>query len=112
MARSLTEPTLELPRLQTVMSEAVVYGELGFSGTPPTTGTAAEEIASLLAELRRPAECLNPCRKTARSKGIQMAKQLKSTRRTPDAAALMQVAAEAGRSLPAAVVRQDKPLVW
>jgi hypothetical protein len=40
-----------------------------------------------------------------------MAKQLKSTRRTPDTAALMQVAAEAGRSLPAAVVRQDKPLV-
>jgi chromosome partitioning protein len=49
----LTElETLELPRLQTVMSEAVAYGELGFSGTLPTTGTAAEEIASLLAELR------------------------------------------------------------
>ena len=50
----LTElETLELPRLQTVMSEAVANGELGFSGTLPTTGTAAEEIASLLAELRK-----------------------------------------------------------
>ena len=40
-----------------------------------------------------------------------MAKELKSARRTLDAAALMQIAAEAGRSLPAAIVRQDKPLV-
>lgn len=43
---------LELPRLQTTMSEAVAYGEIGFSGTAPKDGTAAEEIAALMAELR------------------------------------------------------------
>lgn len=44
--------TLELPRLQAVMSEAVAYAEIGFSGLLPKDGTAAEEIAALLAELR------------------------------------------------------------
>jgi chromosome partitioning protein len=44
--------TMELPRLQTVMSEAVAYGEISFSGTSPKDGTAAEEIAALLTELR------------------------------------------------------------
>lgn len=43
---------LELPRLETVLSEAVAYGELGFAPALPTTGQAAQEIASLLAELR------------------------------------------------------------
>ena len=45
--------TLGLPRMQTVLSEAVGYGELGFSGIAPAAGTtAADEIAELLAELR------------------------------------------------------------
>jgi chromosome partitioning protein len=43
---------LELPRLQTVMSEAVAYGEISFSGTVPKEGTAAEEIATLATELQ------------------------------------------------------------
>ena len=44
---------LGLPRLRTVLSEAVGYGELGFSGTAPAPGTtAADEVAELLAELR------------------------------------------------------------
>ena len=43
---------LKLPRLQTAMSEAVAYGEISFSGTVPREGTAAEEVAALLAELR------------------------------------------------------------
>jgi hypothetical protein len=40
-----------------------------------------------------------------------MAKQLKSTQRSPDAATLRQVASDAGRLLPAAVVRQDRRTV-
>jgi chromosome partitioning protein len=48
----LTElETLGLPRLQAVMSEAVAYAEIGFAGTLPKDGTAAEEIAAFLAEL-------------------------------------------------------------
>jgi len=43
---------LALPRLETALSEAVAYGELGFSPALPTTGLAAQEIAALLAELR------------------------------------------------------------
>jgi chromosome partitioning protein len=43
---------LSLPRLQTALSEAVGYGELGFSGALPMTGPAAAEIAALVAELR------------------------------------------------------------
>jgi chromosome partitioning protein len=43
---------LSLPRLQTSLSEAVAYGELGFSGALPMVGTAAAEIAALVAELR------------------------------------------------------------
>jgi chromosome partitioning protein len=48
----LTElDTLELPRLKAIMSEAVAYAEIGFSGALPKEGTPAEEIATLLAEL-------------------------------------------------------------
>ena len=43
---------LSLPRLQTALSEAVAYGELGFSGALPMTGPAAAETAGLVAELR------------------------------------------------------------
>jgi chromosome partitioning protein len=43
---------LALPRLQTTISEAVAYGEMSFSGRLPEGGPAAEEAASLLAELR------------------------------------------------------------
>jgi chromosome partitioning protein len=43
--------TLDLPRLQSVMSETVAYAEISFSGTMPKDGAAAEEIAALLAEL-------------------------------------------------------------
>ena len=43
---------LGLPRLDTTISEAVAYGEMSFSGALPTTGTAAEEVAGLMAELR------------------------------------------------------------
>jgi chromosome partitioning protein len=43
---------LELPRLDTTLSEAVAYGELGFAPALPTIGQAALEIAALLAELR------------------------------------------------------------
>jgi chromosome partitioning protein len=43
---------LELPRLETTMSEAVAYGELRFALALPTVGLAAQEIAALLAELR------------------------------------------------------------
>lgn len=44
---------LELPRLATTISEAVAYGEMSFSGLLPTGGTAAEEMAALMAELQR-----------------------------------------------------------
>jgi hypothetical protein len=43
---------LELPRLETTLSEAVALGELGFSPALPVVGQAAQEIAALLAELR------------------------------------------------------------
>jgi cellulose biosynthesis protein BcsQ len=43
---------LDLPRLETTLSEAVAYGELGFLPELPTTGQAATEIAALVAELR------------------------------------------------------------
>jgi chromosome partitioning protein len=43
---------LGLPRLDTTISEAVAYGEMSFSGALPATGTAAEEVAGLMAELR------------------------------------------------------------
>jgi chromosome partitioning protein len=44
---------LKLPRLSTALSEAVGYGEMGFSGQLPREGAAAEEIAALIAELRQ-----------------------------------------------------------
>jgi chromosome partitioning protein len=43
---------LDLPRLDATMSEAVAYGEMSFSGGLPAAGTAAEEVAALVAELR------------------------------------------------------------
>jgi chromosome partitioning protein len=43
---------LELPRLETTLSEAVAFGELGFSSALPVVGQAAQEIAALLAEIR------------------------------------------------------------
>jgi chromosome partitioning protein len=43
---------MDLPRLATAISEAVAYGEIGFSGKAPKDGAAGEEIAALLAELR------------------------------------------------------------
>jgi chromosome partitioning protein len=43
---------LKLPRLQTVLSEAVAFGEISFSGILPRDGTSAAEIAALVAELR------------------------------------------------------------
>jgi chromosome partitioning protein len=44
---------LGLPRLETVLSEAVAFGEMGFLPALPTTGQAAMEIGALLVELRR-----------------------------------------------------------
>ena len=44
--------TANLPRLEASLSDLVAYGELSYSGRIPTTGTAAAEIAALLAELR------------------------------------------------------------
>jgi chromosome partitioning protein len=43
---------LDLPCLQVSLSESVGFGEIGFSGALPASGTAADEIAALLAELR------------------------------------------------------------
>lgn len=43
---------LKLPRLNAVLSEAVAFGELGFTSALPTSGQAAQELAGLLAELR------------------------------------------------------------
>ena len=45
--------TARLLRLETSLSDLVAYGELSYSGRIPTTGTAAAEIAALIAELRR-----------------------------------------------------------
>ena len=45
--------TLKLPQLQTVLSEAVSFGEISFSGVLPRDGTSATEITALLAELRK-----------------------------------------------------------
>jgi chromosome partitioning protein len=44
--------TAGLPRLEASLSDLVAYGELSYSGRIPTTGTAAAEIAALIAELR------------------------------------------------------------
>lgn len=44
---------LGLPRLQTIISEAVAYAEMSFSGILPETGPAADEISALIAELRK-----------------------------------------------------------
>jgi chromosome partitioning protein len=43
---------LELPRLKSMFSEAVAFGELGFSPALPSVGQAAQEVATLLVELR------------------------------------------------------------
>lgn len=44
---------MALPRLATTLSEAVGYGEMGFSGTLPRDGAASAEVASLIMELRQ-----------------------------------------------------------
>lgn len=44
--------TAGLPRLEASLSDLVAYGELSYSGRIPTIGTAAAEIAALIAELR------------------------------------------------------------
>lgn len=44
--------TASLPRLASSLSDLVAYGELSYSGRIPAIGTAAAEIAALLAELR------------------------------------------------------------
>ena len=50
---TLSEITvLSLPRLETVLSEAVAYGELGFSGALPMAGAAGAELTDLVIELR------------------------------------------------------------
>ena len=38
---------------ETIVSEAVAYGELTFAGVLPDAGPAADEAAALIAELRR-----------------------------------------------------------
>jgi chromosome partitioning protein len=43
---------LGLPRLNTTLSEAVAFGEVGFRPSAPTGGQAGAEIAALLGELR------------------------------------------------------------
>lgn len=49
----LTElDTLELPHLQTSLSEAVAFAEIGFTGSLPTEGAPPKELEALLAELR------------------------------------------------------------
>jgi hypothetical protein len=40
-----------LPRLDTTLSEAVAYGEMGFLPALPASGQAAAEIAALVTEL-------------------------------------------------------------
>jgi cellulose biosynthesis protein BcsQ len=42
---------LDLPRLDTTLSEAVAYGEMGFLPALPAAGQAAAEIAALVTEL-------------------------------------------------------------
>jgi cellulose biosynthesis protein BcsQ len=42
---------LGLPRLDTTLSEAVAYGEMGFLPALPAAGQAAAEIAALITEL-------------------------------------------------------------
>jgi chromosome partitioning protein len=43
---------LGLPRLTTMLSQSVAYGEIGFTGRLPSSAPAADELAALLAELR------------------------------------------------------------
>jgi chromosome partitioning protein len=43
---------LTLPCTRIALSEAVGYGEIGFSGALPESGAAADEIAALIGELR------------------------------------------------------------
>ncbi len=42
-----------LPQLATALSDLVAYGEMTYSGRPPTLGAAGAEVAALVAELRR-----------------------------------------------------------
>ena len=43
---------LGLSRLDATISEAVAYGEMGFSGALPASGAGADEIMALMTELR------------------------------------------------------------
>ncbi len=43
----------QLLRLECSLSDLVAYGEISYSGRVPSTGSAAAEIAGLLAELRK-----------------------------------------------------------
>ena len=45
--------TMVLPKLASMLSQSVAYGEVGFTGRLPTTAPASEEFAALIAELRR-----------------------------------------------------------
>ena len=42
-----------LPQLTTSLSDLVAYGEMTYSGRPPTTGPAGAEVSALIAELRQ-----------------------------------------------------------
>jgi chromosome partitioning protein len=43
---------LDLPRLDTMLSHSVGFGEIGFTGRLPVASPAVDEVAMLLAELR------------------------------------------------------------
>lgn len=70
-ATALTKHALaeaaSLPRLSSVLSELVAYGETGFSGRMPT-GRAGAEVAALIAELRQLGWIPRASRKTAERK--------------------------------------------
>jgi chromosome partitioning protein len=71
---TLTElDTLGLPRLATVLSDAVAYGEIGFSGVLPLEGSPAAEIAALIAELHE-GGWLPPLRKVVNSNSWKVVK--------------------------------------
>jgi chromosome partitioning protein len=57
---------LKLPRLDTVISEAVAFGEIGFSGNLPRDRAAAQEICALREELAG-LEWLPPTRKDGKA---------------------------------------------
>ena len=54
---------LALARCETTLSEAVAFGEFGFSGQLPPNSTSALEVATLLAELQRQFPIMKPLRR-------------------------------------------------